>query len=190
MPFIRKHSPLGVPTVTIGGPDTGGPLWTSTIISNDDAIQIGDPVEVVQNAAGDGHVVQRQSAVTDMLLGVVVGVRRGDGTAVTPDAGTNDTFTVAADNETVARIYAIVDITPNAVWSAPFTGTIHSTVRFAAGVTCDLGVTTAGDTIEETSCTSTLVQGRQVVALGPDPDNTARGLVIIGTTFLQAGNAI
>jgi hypothetical protein len=190
MPFVKKHSPLNPKTILIGGPDTGGPIWTSTIIANSGVVQIGDPVEVVQNAAADGHVVQRLTAVTDMILGVVTGVRNGDGTAVTADSGTNDTFTVAADNETVLRKYAIVDITPNAVWSAPFTGTIHTTVRFAGGVYCDLGVTTACDTIDETTCTATLVQGRQVVALGPDPDNTARGLVIIGTKFIDGGNAI
>ena len=190
MPFIRKHSPLNVPTIEIGGPDTGGPVWTSTIIANSGVIQLGDPVEVVQNGAGDGHIVQRLSAVTDMILGVVRGVRRGDGTAISPDAGTADTYTVAADNETVAKIYAIVDVTPRAVYSAPFTGTIHTTVRFAGGVYCDLGVTTACDTIDETTCTSTLVQGRQVVALGPDPDNTTRGLVMIGTTTFDGGNAI
>lgn len=190
MPFIRKQSPFSAPTIIIGGPDTGGTIFKSTIIANSGVMQIGDPVECVQNAAADGHIVQRLSAVSDMILGVVVGFGRENGQAVAMDAGTNDTVTVGAANETVAKIFAYVDVTPKAVWSAPFTGTINTTVRFAGGVTCDLGVTTACDTIEETSCTSTLIQGRQVVALGPDPDNTARGLVVIGTTFFDAGNAI
>lgn len=181
---------MTVPDIIIGGPDMGGVFFKSTVIDNSATVQVGDPVTYTAASSSvnsDGSVVLRLAAVTDRILGVVVGFGRANGQAVAFDSGTNDTVTVGSDNETSARIFAYIDITPGAVWSAPITGTIHTTVSFAIGTTCDFGTGASADLIDETTCTTTIYTGNQCIALGPDPDNTARGLIMLSQTFMMAG---
>lgn len=190
MALIRRNSPLSVPTMLVGGPDTGGPLFTSTILGNSDTLQIGDPVELNANAAADGHIVQRLTAVTEHVVGVVVGFGRADGGDVAFDSGTNDTVTVASDNETSARIYAILDITPWAVWSAPLNADIHTTTRFDAGSTIDFVTGANCDQLNESTITATSGvsdnTGQQAICLGPDPEDTTRGLILIGQNLFNS----
>ena len=127
MAFLRKQSPLSVPTIVIGGPDAAGPVFTSTIIVNSGVMQLGDVVAVVSGAGvANSIVVRRYNGAGDKILGICIGFGRADGKSVSYDAGTNDTVTVGSTNETVAGIYAKIDITPGAVWSAPLTAAIHT----------------------------------------------------------------
>ena|SRR3990167_3612680 len=184
MPCIRKQSPLSTPTILVGGADRGGHFFKSTIITNSGVMQIGDPVSVTTQAAGNGMVTRRYNAAGDPIVGVCVGFGRGNGQAVAFDSGTNDTVTGAADNETVNQIYAILDITPGAAWSCPISGTIHGTQVFGVGRWVDPVAGANCDQIDETTITATAYQGRGWVCLGPDPDNTTRGLVMVGESFI------
>lgn len=148
----------------------------------------GDIVAVVAQASGNGVVMRRYNAGGDAIAGVCVGFGRASGLAVAFDAGSNTTVTVTATNETVAQIYAILDITPGAVWSASFTGTIHGTAIFGAGAWADPNTGANAGNILESSVTRTVVAGRGLAALGPDPDApTTRGLCTIEETIFKTG---
>ena len=180
MPFIKKNSSLSTPAITIGGADRAGEVFKSTIITNSGVMQKGDQVAVVVQASGNGVVVRRYNAAGDKILGICVGFGRASGAVVAFDSGTNDTVTVAADNETVAQIYAIVDITPGAVWSAPFTpaATIHTTAIFGYGAQVEGGTGTSAGGLTETTVSRTVSAHLGWACLGPDPDAPTRGLVV------------
>lgn len=190
MPFIAKESPFIVPSITIGGAERGGNIFTSTIITNSGAMTIGDMVAVTTQAAGNGVVVRRYNAAGDKILGVCVGFGRASGAAVAFDAGTR-TVTVGADNETVAMIFAYVDITPFKTWSGPFQSgqTIHTTAIFGAGTFVDPGTGANAGAINETGATRTQSTERGLAALGPDKDDTSRGLVMIVEGLFRGANA-
>ena len=71
MAFLRKQSPLSVPTIVIGGPDAAGPVFTSTIIVNSGVMQLGDVVAVVSGAGvANSIVVRRYNGAGDKILGI------------------------------------------------------------------------------------------------------------------------
>ena len=51
MAFIRRNSPMSLPTIVIGGPVLLGPIHTSTVITNSGVLQVGDVVAVAAAAA-------------------------------------------------------------------------------------------------------------------------------------------
>lgn len=187
MPLKRKQSPTSTPTITIGGPDRAGHLFKNTIITNSGVMKLGDVVATVAQASGNGGCVRRYNTAGDAIVGVCVGFGRASGKSVAYDSGTADTVTVAADNETVAQIYAFIDITPGAVWSAPLSATIHTTAIFRAGAFADPDTGANAGRILESSVTVSTVQGRGFACLGPDADDTTRGLVTIEETVFKAG---
>jgi hypothetical protein len=93
-----------------------------TIIVNSGVMQIGDKCEYsgafIQTGAGS-------TAGTDPV-GICVAVSK-NGIAVDPDSGTLDTFTVASDNQTVAKKYAILDISNNTLYTVPLDATAGTT---------------------------------------------------------------
>src|SRR3990167_9434448 len=180
MAFIRRHSPFSVPTVLIGGPTLLGPIFTSTVITNSGVLQVGDVVAVVAAASGNGTVVRRYNAAGDKILGICVGFGQGNGQSVTLDAGvTPGRVTVGAANETSALIYAKIDITPGAVWSAPLSGTIHTTARFGYGAQVESGTGTNAGQLTETTVSITVSAHLGFACLGPDEQDTTRGLVMV-----------
>ena len=69
----------------------------SLIGANSIVFQVGDLIRV--NTAGFAAL-----AVTgDLILGVVTGVVNKNGIAIDPDSATNDVYTMASDNQTVAQ---------------------------------------------------------------------------------------
>src|SRR3990167_6410096 len=131
MAFIRRNSPFSVPTILIGGPTLLGPIFTSTVITNSGVLQVGDVVAVAAAASGNGTVVRRYNAAGDKILGICVGFGQTGGQSPALDSGiAPDRVTVESDNETDKLVYAKIDVTPGAVWSAPLSGTIHTTARF------------------------------------------------------------
>ena len=191
MAFLRRDSPWNPKTITIGGADRGGHLFKSTIIGNSAVMKIGDVVTVANQAAGNGRVMVRYAAVGDKIVGICRGFGRANGQVVSFDSGTNDTVTVAADNETVAQIYAIIDVTPHTVFSAPLSATIHTTAIFGAGSFVDPDTGTNAGRILESSVTAIDAQEteRGLACLGPDPVDTTRGLVMIVEGLHTGANA-
>lgn len=189
MAYKRKHSPFSAPTLLVGGPDLPGPIQTATVITNSGIMQVGDVVGVTTAASGNGVVCRRYAAAGDAILGICVGFGQADGQVPAKDSGqTPDRVTVESDNETDKKVYAIVDVTPGAVYSAPFISgqTIHTTQNFGAGTWLDPGATTDAGRLNETSASRTTSAGRGLVALGPDPDDTSRGLVMIAEGLVQS----
>lgn len=180
MAFKRANSPFSVPTIIIGGADPAGHVFRSTIITNSGVVQIGDVLAVVSGASSSTSVVvRRYNAAGDKILGVCVGFGRENGAVVAFDAGTNDTVTVGAANETTGgRIFAYVDITPGAVWSAPLSATIHTTAVFGYGAFIEGGTTTNAGQLTESTISRTVSAHLGWACIGPDPDNTTRGLVM------------
>ena len=164
----------------IGGPDMAQGLSTATIITNSGVVAVGNVLSITTAAAGNGIVARRYNSAGDVILGVCLSVADADGTQAEPDSGTTDTWTVASDNETVAKKYAVVDISPWSIWSASLTGTIHTTAAFGLGRWCDPNTGTNSGTILESGITGTLAQGRGLACIGVDPDDTTRGLVVFG----------
>ena len=194
MPFLRRNSPLTVPTVIIGGPDRAGAIFTSTIITNSGVMRLGDVVEVMAQASGNGGVVRRYNAAGNKILGICVGFGRANGAAVAFDSGTNDTVTVAADNETVAQIFARVDVTPHAVWSAPLSAAIHTTAIARAGAFADPDTGANAGRVLESGLTVTQSTERGLAILGPDPEGaqtgaSARVLCMIVEGLYRGANA-
>lgn len=179
MAFIRKNSPLSVPTIIIGGTTLLGPIFTSTVITNSGVMQVGDVVAVAAAASGNGTVVRRYNAAGDKILGVCVGFGQADGRSPALDSGQSpDRVTVESDNETDKLVYAKVDVTPGAVWSAPLSATIHTTARFGYGVQIEGGTGTNAGQLTESTASATVSAHLGWACLGPDEQDTTRGLVM------------
>ena len=182
MAFLRRHSPFSTPTVTIGGPTLLGPVFTSTVITNSGVMQIGDVVAVTAAASGNGTVTRRYNAAGDKILGICVGFGQSNGQSPAYDSGViPNRVTVESDNETDKLVYAIVDITPGAVWSAPFlpAATIHTTARFGYGAQVECGTGTSAGGLTETTVSVTVSAHLGFACLGPDEQDTTRGLVMV-----------
>jgi hypothetical protein len=188
MAFIRKESPMSVPSLEIGGADgVTGFAFKNTIIINSGVMTIGDVVSVlVTSTAGNLVTVQRYGTAGETCLGVCIGFGQASGLAVAFDAGTNNRVTVGATNQTVAQIYAIIDSTPGAVWSAPLTGTIDTTQTAGFGTFFDPNTGANAGAVLESSATRTSTTGRALTCVGKDPDApTTRVLVILTETFFM-----
>src|SRR3990167_3047975 len=184
MAFIRASSPLSTPTIIIGGPDRAGHIFKSTIIDNSAVVAVGDVLSVTTESSGNGIVVRRYNAAGDKILGVCVGFGRANGAVVDPDAGTTWTVTVAADNETVAQIYALVDITPFAVWSAPLSAAIHTTAAFGYGRQIEGGTGTSAGQLTESTISATVSAHLGWACLGPRfCKGSANCFVVINFSF-------
>ena len=180
MAFIRRNSPLSVPTILIGGPNLLGPIFTSTVITNSGVMQIGDVVAVTTAASGNGVVTRRYNAAGDKILGICVGFGQGNGQSPALDSGqTPNRVTVESDNETDKLVYAIVDVTPGAVWSAPLSATIHTTAAFGYGAQVEGGTGTSAGQLTESTVSRTTSAHLGFACLGPDEQDTSRGLVMI-----------
>ena len=159
-----------------------GPVFTSTVITNSGVLQIGDVVAVTAAAAGNGTVVRRYNAAGDKILGICVGFGQASGRTPALDSGqAPDRVTVESDNETDKLVYAKIDISPGAVWSAPFSpaATIHTTARFGYGAQVECGTGTNAGGLTETTVSVTTSAHLGFACLGPDEQDTTRGLVMI-----------
>ena len=73
------------------------PVEIPFIINNSEAVQIGDAIQVDTN----GHAILATAG--EEVAGIAVAVTDYNDTAIDPDTSTLDTYTVASDNETVAK---------------------------------------------------------------------------------------
>lgn len=157
----------------------GAPALVRVIIDNSDTITLGDMVRVYN--AGDAEV----AAAGKPIFGVVHAVVNKAGQRPTPDSGTTDTWTVAADNETVAQLAVLVDPSPLSIYSGAQDGTVGTTNSSQKpGAAFDLADEA---TISETSAVRT--GQAQLYGHGVDPNASTRILVSILESEMRAGGA-
>jgi hypothetical protein len=144
-----------------------------TIIENSGVVQIGDKAEW----DADGFILggADSTAATDPV-GIVVGVGQ-DGAGIDPDSGTTDTFTVASDNETVGKKYAIIDVSNDTLYTVPLDA--------AAGTTTGSGLpgyafnvlASDGSQLDESTSATTVTGAESFHSWGVDPDNSSNVIV-------------
>lgn len=145
------------------------PVLTRVIIDNSDVIQLGDAVKVYN--AGNAEV----ATAARPIAGFVHAVVSSTGLQPTPDTGTTDTWTVASDNETVAQIACLIDMSTDSIYSGDVDGTINTTNSSAKqGASFDL---TDENSIAET--TALRNSAGQLYGWGTDPDDSGNLLVSI-----------
>lgn len=142
------------------------PIAKGYVINNSATIKRGDLVSLDTN----GNIVR--ATATNPILGSCVGVVDANGAAIAPDSGTEDTYTVASDNETVAMKKALVNVDPTAVYEIDFSAAIGTTSGSHPGARFDL---TDHDTVNEASAGT----GSAQVALVETTSTTTRGRVVI-----------
>ena len=175
--------------ITIGGEQNNANMTGATIISNSEIVRVGDVVAVV--VSSNNSFVRRLNAATDAILGILVSVQSPTtGGQVAPDSGTTDTWTVAADNQTSAKNYAVIDVSPWSVWSAPLSATIHTTQAAVKGTGFDADTGANAGRLLESSASVTRAAGRHFICHGVDPENTDRALVSLIEGYFGGGHMI
>lgn len=143
------------------------PIAKSYIIDNSETIKQGDFVNLDTSGNCD------RAAATELILGSVITVVDANGAPVAPDSGYEDRWTVASDNETVAKKRALVNVDPTAVYEVDFSANIGTTGGSVVGARFDL---TDHDTVNEASATAGSAQVALVETISGDAD---RGRVVI-----------
>ena len=148
-----------------------------TIIANSEVITIGDAVQWDAN----GFLVN--DASVGAVAGIVVGVANS-GVPVAPDSATTGTYTVASNNQTVAQIYAIIDISTDTLYSAPADAALGTTTGSnLPGYLMDLLASGSATQLDESTASATT---GQFFSWGLDPRNTERVIVNLNE---RIGNA-
>lgn len=161
----------------IGG-DTNDGLNGATIIDNSTEVTIGDVVKIDSNGnlelAGAG----------DSVFGILVAVEQ-NGVSIDPDSGTTNTYTVASDNETVGKVYGIVDVSQSSLWSANQDGTAGTTANSnQIGAYIDIADEA---TLDEDTASRTRSTGGQFTTFGADINDSTRLIVAINESQLISG---
>ena len=165
-------------TMLLSGDGDDG-LSGETLGNNSEVLQIGDAV----TSDANGNIILATAG--SVILGILIGVGK-NGIAAEPDANTLDIFTMASDNETVAKEYAIIDISWWTLWSASQNGTAGTTANSnKRGAVIDL---TNENQLNETSATRTRTGGGQFTTWGADPTDTTRLIVSINESEIFAGH--
>ena len=162
----------------LGGDGDDG-LSGETLGNNSEVLQIGDAVTTDAN----GNIILATAG--SVVLGILIGVGK-NGVAAEPDANTQDVFTMASDNETVAKEYAIIDISLNSLWSGSQDGTAGATANSdKRGAVIDIA---NENTLDEDTATRTRTGGGQFYTWGADPTDTTRLIVSINESEIFAGH--
>lgn len=157
-------------------------------IANSATITVGDAVQGdTSSTTADGCV--KLAGAGGLIAGIVVGLTDSNGidlgnTRQTADwtyTASTKTVTVASDNETVAKVKALVDVDPMSVWSAQPDAAIGTTT--SSGSSDEFGSYTdlvaASDQPDENNAGNAFSTKAQLFIWGRDPENTARGLYSI-----------
>lgn len=139
----------------------------STIIANSITLTVGD---AVKSATG---FITNASVTTAAIAGIVVAVVDANGLPINPDAGTADSYTTASDNQTNAKLNAIIDESPFTIYSfkidaTPGTTTGSNLRNYYADFTDKT----------QLSESSTATTAKVIRLLGVDPDDATR---VLGT---------
>ena len=152
----------------------GAPVQLSRIISNSITITVNDSVKL---ASGFIALGTTGALVFGHVMGL--GSQKGMGLSTTGVAGAEmgsfvGTFATASDNQTVAKVSAVCDVSKHTLYSAEEDAAIGTTTGSnLAGYTQDL---TDEDTLDESTAVATT---GQYMGHGVDPNNSAQAVVNI-----------
>lgn len=152
----------------------GGPVLRREIATNSIVLTVADSVKLVS-----GFIALGTAGVS--VYGHVTGISTLDQVGLNTDGTTGaalgsylGTYTMASDNQTVAKTKAEVDLSKTTVYSAEVDGTIGTTTGSdLAGYYMDL---VDEDTLDETDASTTAAQ---YATHGTDPSDTTKALVNI-----------
>lgn len=150
----------------------GAPVQLSRIVANTITITVNDSVKL---ASGFIALGTTGALVFGHVMGL--GTEKGMGLNTTGIAGASigsfiDTFATASDNQTVAKVKAVCDVSKFTLYSAEESAAIAGTTGSnLAGYTQDLS---DEDTLLETSALTTT---GQYMGHGVDPSNSAQAVV-------------
>ncbi len=150
----------------------GAPVQLSRIVANTVTITVNDSVKL---ASGFIALGTTGALVFGHVMGL--GTLKGMGLNTTGIAGAEigsfvNTFATASDNQTVAKISAVCDVSKSTLYSAEESAAIGGTTGSnLAGYTQDLS---DEDTLLETSALTTT---GQYMGHGVDPSNSAQAVV-------------
>ena len=151
----------------------GDAVPQKTIIENSGVVQIGDKVEW----DADGFILGgADSTATTDPVGIVVGVAK-DGVPVDPDSGTTDTYTVASDNETVDKKYAIIDVSNNTLYTVPLDATAGTTTGSDLPGYELNALASDGSQLDESTAQASATGAHSFHSWGEDPD-TADNVIV------------
>ncbi len=150
----------------------GAPVQLSRIVANTITITVNDSVKLASGfiALGTGGAL-----VFGHVMGL--GTEKGMGLNTTGVAGAQigsfiDTFASASDNQTVAKVKAVCDVSKSTLYTAEESQAIGTTTGSnLAGYTQDLS---DEDTLSETTALTTT---GQYMGHGVDPTNSAQAVV-------------
>ena len=168
--FYGTLDPNGGQTL-IGG-DSG---LHQTILNNSAVITLGDAVKTDAN----GNIVL--AGAGGPFLGFVTDILKNG--ASIRDAASLDTYTAESDNETVDKVYCMVDVSRKSLWSLPQDGTAGTTVNSnERGAYIDF--VAASDELDEDTATRTRATSGQCTTFGADQDDSTRLVVAINESEL------
>ncbi len=150
----------------------GAPVQISRTVANTVTITVNDSVKL---ASGFIALGTTGALVFGHVMGV--GTEKGMGLNTTGVAGAQmgsfiDTFATASDNQTVAKVKAVCDISKSTLYTGEMSAAIGGTTGSnLAGYFIDLS---DEDTLLETSATTTTCQ---YATHGVDPSNSAQAVV-------------
>lgn len=152
----------------------GSPILRKEIITNSQVTTIMDSVKMVS-----GFATLNTAGVA--VFGHVNSMWKENGSALITSGATGaqigsfvGTFTATADNQTVAKVVAVMDVSQQTLYSAELSDTIGTTTGSnLTGYRMDL---TDEDTLDESSAVTTTAQ---YATYGVDPINSARAIVSI-----------
>lgn len=149
----------------------GAPVLLSRIITNSVVTTIGDSVKL---ASGFMALGTAGALVFGHVMGI--GTLKGMPLNTTGVAGAEmgsfiNTFTAAADNQTVAKVSALCDVSKHTLYSASFETAIGTTTGSnLPGYFCDLD---SEENLDESDTTTTTCQ---YALHGVDPHNSAKAI--------------
>jgi hypothetical protein len=156
---------------------TGMPPLVRVIVDNSDTVQIGDAVKAYN--AGNAEV----ATAARPILGIVHDIQLASGLAPTWNSGTDDTYTVASDNETVGLVAVLVDCDQASIYSGAQDGTVGAT-NSSDKIGASMDIADEGQLDESTALRN--AQG-QMYCWGTDPNSSTRILCSIMESEVRAG---
>lgn len=152
----------------------GSPILRKEIIKNSQETTIMDSIKL-----SSGFATLNTAGVA--VFGHVNDMRKANGSPITESGATGagigsfvGTFTATDDNQTVAKVVAVMDVSQLTLYSAEVDDTIGTTAGSdLAGYRMDLA---DEDTLDESTAATT---SAQYATWGLDPANSARAIVSI-----------
>lgn len=145
----------------LAGQSVESPVILEFIIKNSAVIRVNDAVTIDQLGFA------RRNVAAEVVGGVCVGVTDVNGIRIDPDANTLDTYTVASDNQTVAKKKArIVPSLPEYLFKATASAALTANTDLLAFA--DL---TDHDTVNQGSLTHTATAQVRIIQIDPDNES-------------------